>query len=102
MSAIEHVVVAARWQTTSESLGDVLALVAEVRRQSLAEPGCLSYEVFQSVDEPGALLLLERYRDGVALDAHRGSKHYRELVVERIVPLLRERRVEVLGARESV
>jgi quinol monooxygenase YgiN len=100
MSAADNVVVVAQWQTTRETLGSVLTLVAEMRRQSLAEPGCLGYEVFQGVGEPGALLLLERYRDSAALEAHRASHHYRELVVERIVPVLAGRRVEFLQAKD--
>ncbi len=82
-------------------LGGVLALVAELRARSLEEPGCVSYEVLQSVDEPGAILLLERYRDGAALEAHRSTNHYRELVVERILPMLVDRKVELLQPRSS-
>jgi len=96
MRAQEQVVVVARWHTTTDSLAGVLALAAELRQHSLAEPGCLGYEVFQSVEHPGALLLLERYRDGAALEAHRQTAHYRSLVVDRILPLLTDRRVELL------
>ena len=78
----------------------MLPLTAELRFGSLAEPGCLGYEVFRHVDDPGALLLLERYRDSAALEAHRHSGHYRELVVDRILPLLESRHVELLGLRE--
>lgn len=94
------ITVVARWRTTVQDLGGVLALAAELRRQSLAEPGCLGYEVFQQIDEPGALLLLEHYRDGAALEAHRHAAHYRTLALERIVPLLVGRHVTVLQARD--
>lgn len=94
------VVVIAHWQTTSASLAGVLGLVAELRRHSLEEPGCLGYEVLQSPDQPGAVVLLERYRDDAAIEAHRGSSHYRELLVERILPLLTARRVELLRPRD--
>jgi quinol monooxygenase YgiN len=74
----------------------VLSILAELRPKSLAEPGCLGYEVYQGVDAPESLLLLERYRDEAALDAHRQSEHYQALVVKRVLPLLAERRVEFL------
>jgi len=101
MSASEALVIIARWQVGVESLGALLALVAELRQRSLEEPGCLGYEVLRSDEPPAAgqpheLVLLERYRDVAALEAHRGSPHYRELLVTQILPLLSARRVEVL------
>jgi quinol monooxygenase YgiN len=40
-------------------------------------------------------LLVERYADRAALDAHRASVHFRSLALERIVPLLADREVAV-------
>lgn len=96
MSTDEPVVVIAHWQTTEASLNTVLDHVTVLGPQSLAEPGCLGYEVFRSVDDPASLLLVEHYRDGAALDAHLSSPHYQELVVGRIRPMLTDRRVELL------
>jgi quinol monooxygenase YgiN len=92
----EPVVVVARWQTAAESLSDVLTLVAELRQHSLAEPGCTGYEVLRSADEPDTVMLIESYKDDAALDAHRGTPHYRELLIERILPMLTARRIELL------
>ncbi|HET6736372.1 putative quinol monooxygenase [Mycobacterium sp.] len=100
MGTSESVVVVARWQTTESSLGTVLAHIAALRPQSLAEPGCLGYEAFQGLDQPTTVVLIEHYRDGAALDTHRSSSHYKELVVGRILPLLTDRRVELLQPRE--
>lgn len=95
MSEDEFVVVA-RWQTTEDSLDTVLAHIADLGPRSLAEPGCLGYQAFRSLNDPTSLLLLERYRDESALESHVGSPHYQELVVGRIRPLLASRQVEVL------
>ncbi|TQR85672.1 antibiotic biosynthesis monooxygenase [Mycobacterium hodleri] len=97
---MEPVVVVARWQTTEAALDTVLAHVASLRPHALAEPGCLGYGIFQSVDDPTTLVLIERYRDKTALDAHVNSPHYQELVVERIRPLLTDRQVEILRRDE--
>ena len=102
MSTSGEITVVARWQPVSGAWEAVLAIVAELRPQSLAEPGCLGYEVYQGVDAPGSLLLLERYRDQAALDAHKQSPHYQALVVTRVLPLLAERRVELLQAHAPV
>lgn len=98
-AAVDPIVVVARWQVRGGAVDGVLALVAELREKSLAEPGCLGYEVFRATDAPDTLLLLERYRDSIAIDEHRASEHYRSLVVERILPMLADRRVELLRAR---
>jgi quinol monooxygenase YgiN len=99
--AAAPIVVVARWQVRGGALGDVLAHVAELRKASLAEPGCLGYEVFQSTEATGTLLLLEHYRDDDALEAHRLSAHYRAWVADRILPLLAVRVVEILRPRDA-
>ncbi|MUL74954.1 putative quinol monooxygenase [Mycolicibacterium sp. CBMA 226] len=89
------VVVVARWETTPESLATVLAHAAEVSPLSLAEPGCLGYELLQSLDQPTTILLIERYADHTALEAHLNSPHYQELVAGKIRPLLTSRQVDI-------
>jgi quinol monooxygenase YgiN len=93
------VIVIARWKTTETNRGAVLELWAALRAQSVAEPGCLGYEVFEQVGESGALLLVERYRSQEAAAMHRNSSYYLELI-ERIRPLLETRSVEFLGLRD--
>ncbi len=100
MSTAEQIKVIARWQSASGAIGQVLSIIAELRPKSLAEPGCLGYEVYMGVDAPGSLLLLENYRDKAALEAHRQSEHYQSLVVERALPLLKDRRVEFLREQD--
>ncbi|MGV7207618.1 putative quinol monooxygenase [Oxalobacteraceae bacterium A2-2] len=101
MSAANEVTVVAQWQTTSIALPEVLGLLAELRPRSLAEPGCLSYEVYRSVETPASVLLVERYRDEAALEQHRQSEHYQTLVMARALPLLTARKVEFLRPRNA-
>lgn len=91
----DTVIVVAHWETTDDALSEVLAHIAALQPRSLAEPGCLGYEVLQSIDQPNSLTLIETYRDSAALDAHRDSTHYRELVIGRILPLLSDRAVAI-------
>jgi quinol monooxygenase YgiN len=98
MDAAGAITVVARWQALPGRADTILPLVAALREQSLAEAGCLGYEVYRGADDADALLLLERYRDPAAIEAHRASAHYRELLVERIAPLLAKRQVELLRA----
>jgi quinol monooxygenase YgiN len=96
MSAHEEITVLARWELKTGARDEVLAIVAELRPKSLAEPGCLSYEAYQLLDAPDTLLLVERYRDADAIEAHKRSEHYQQLVTGRVLPLLMDRSVELL------
>lgn len=98
---VEPVVTIARWTTNATSVDGVLALVDQLRQRSLEEPGCLGYEVLRTVGAPESIVLIERYADFSAVEAHRRSPHYRELLVERISPSLTGRRVELLRAYDA-
>ncbi len=44
-----------------------------------AEDGCLGYEYFISMDDPGRVLLVEHWRDESSLDAHTNSDNMRAI-----------------------
>lgn len=98
MSEPEHVTVIAQWQVKPGHVEEVLKLVEELRQLSLAEPGCVGYKAFHAVGAPDQVLLLERYRDMRSIDAHRATPHFRTLVLDRILPMLDARKVEILRA----
>jgi quinol monooxygenase YgiN len=100
MDASPPIIAAALWQMDGGARDHVLELVAELRRQTLAEAGCLGYEVYKGI-ESSDVFLLERYVDAAAIESHRASAHYQDLVVRQILPLLTNRRVELLNARET-
>lgn len=101
MTVANTPVVVAQWQVLQEALDEVLGHVAELRERSLAEPGCLSYDVFRGLHESTTVLLMERYRDDAALEAHRQSAHYQTLVAGCIIPLLARREVDILRPRDA-
>jgi len=90
------VVIVAHWHVEPAGVDAVLACLPELAAASLDEPGCLGYEVLRDADDPTHFVLVERYADRAALDAHLGSVHYHRLVVERIRPLLTDRRVSTM------
>ncbi|GAB3728702.1 hypothetical protein GCM10027594_10780 [Hymenobacter agri] len=65
--------------------------VAAVRTH---EPGNLVYTAHQDPKEPTQFFIYEQYADQTALEAHRDSAHYQELVARQIGPLLAERDVK--------
>ena len=60
MSSNEEVVVVARWRIAPASFDDVLAAATELRLASLAEPGCLGYELFQPVAGAGGRSIIRK------------------------------------------
>jgi autoinducer 2-degrading protein len=76
-------------------------LVAETLTRMAAavaadEPACLVYRASRSVEEPDVFVLYEEYVDQAALEAHRETPHFRELIEGTIVPALASREREVL------
>jgi quinol monooxygenase YgiN len=73
--------------------GDAIAenlkrMAVEVKK---TEPGCLIYHACRSTENPDFFLLYEHYADQAALDAHRTTPHFQEIIEGSIVPLLEKR-----------
>ncbi len=64
--------------TAAPGKGSELAKVYPARcAEVMKEPGCEHFEVFQSVVNPDKLMMLERWSDQAALDAHAKSNSNR-------------------------
>ena len=85
----------AKWRVKEGQLAAVLDLLADLTAQSTAEEGNLLYQVHQSTSDANTLILFEGYEDESALAAHRGSEHFKALVIGRIIPLLEDREIVV-------
>jgi len=86
----------AKWQVKPEQLNVVIKLIGQIVAASTKEEGNLFYQVYQKSDDPNMLLLFEGYKDEVALQKHRDSTHFKNIVVNQIVPMLESREV-ILG-----
>jgi quinol monooxygenase YgiN len=53
-----------------------------------AEPGCLGYDLYQSLDDPALMFLYENWTDQAALDAHMNTSHFYRIVRGKIDPRL--------------
>lgn len=88
----------AKWTVKQGRKEHVLSLLATVAAKSKEEPGNLFYKVYQSNADDHVLILSEGYTDEAAVNIHRNSDHFQQLVVGRIIPELESR--EVLLATE--
>ena len=71
-----------------ENVAAILRAVAPLSRE---EPGCLAYEVHDSVDDPTRFLLYEQYEDETAYQSHQQTDHFRDLILGGAVPKLDSR-----------
>jgi len=60
-----------------------------------SEPGCTLYHANRSTENPNVFLLYEHYADQAALEAHRVTPHFKEIIEGTIVPLLELRQREL-------
>ena len=67
----------------------VIALYQELIAETKKEKGCLSYELYQDIDNPCILTMLETWENKAYLDAHSASAHF-----QRIVPQIGKFRLE--------
>lgn len=63
-------------------------LLAEAMHRSRAEPGCLRFDVYQSVVEPRRFTLVEHWADQAAVDAHRLAEAYTTIYKPQVMPLV--------------
>jgi quinol monooxygenase YgiN len=87
-------VICATWQVKPGEDAAVLDLLGRISRASTDEPGCLSFTVHRSLDDPSTLFLYEQYVSKAAFEAHAASEHVRRLVLEDAVNRLESRRRE--------
>ncbi len=61
-------------------LAEALEAAKALTAASLAQDGCVAYDVFESATRPGVLTICETWRDEAALDAHSASEPFKKYV----------------------
>ena len=61
------------FQAKDGRLAEALAAAKALTAASLAQDGCVAYDVFESATRPGVLLICETWRDEKALADHSAS-----------------------------
>lgn len=59
---------------------DALQLYQLLVKETVKEQGCIFYELFQSIDNPNILTLIEEWEDEEALQRHTKTSHFIDLV----------------------
>lgn len=79
----------------AEKLAEAEGYLRELIAPTRAEPGCRTYEIYRSKDDPHAFFFYEIYDDEAAIDAHRASPHFQRFGKNGIQPIA-QRRVATL------
>lgn len=87
------VYVFAKWQVKEGKIDTVLKLLAEVAKKSTEEKGNLFYKIHQSNSDANTLILFEGYTSEAAVDEHRNSDYFQNIVIGNIIPNLGNREV---------
>ena len=61
-----------------EAVDDFMELIKLDQEGTLAEPGCVRFDVVRSVDDPNEFLIWEVYLDEEAAAFHKTTPHYAE------------------------
>ena len=65
-----------------------IKLAKELIEKSRQEQGCISYGLFQDINNPSIITFIEDWQDQKSIELHRNSEHFK-----RIVPLFADLRV---------
>jgi quinol monooxygenase YgiN len=90
----------ARYTVSAGKEDEVLALLSKLTAAARSEPGNRAFTVYRQVDADREVVLLERYASAAAFEEHRATAHFKDLVLDRIVPLLDRREVETYDVAE--
>lgn len=85
-----------KWVIRETETPRILSLLKELVDQTRNEKGNLSYNIYQSVNNANELILHECYVDSEAMEVHKNSEHYLEIVARQIIPHLETRELSVL------
>lgn len=63
-----------------ENMKEILSLLDELVRETRKEEGCILYEVFQDINAPKVITIIEEWESEKALEKHSASPHFTRLV----------------------
>jgi quinol monooxygenase YgiN len=65
----------------ADKLDEYLALTKTlVEETNKNDVGCIRYELFQAIDNPQIMTMIEEWESQEALDKHSSSKHFLEII----------------------
>jgi quinol monooxygenase YgiN len=85
-----------KWKIRQGKTPVIMELLPELAEETKKEAGNIAYTVYRSESDPDVLILHEKYADAYALEAHKNSAHYQVIVMEKVIPHLETREVNIV------
>jgi quinol monooxygenase YgiN len=85
-----------KWNIKKTETSEILKLLPELAEKTRNEEGNVLYNIYQTEGNPDELILHERYSDEAAMEAHKNSEHYQNIVAGSIIPHLETREVFIV------
>jgi quinol monooxygenase YgiN len=85
--------VVAKFYIKSENVELFKKLIAELVDKTRTEDGCITYELFQDIDDSNILTFIEEWINIEALTEHTKTEHFMRIVPQ--LELLRDRSTEM-------
>lgn len=79
------------WEAREGEADAAAAIVARFLPEARKEPGLELLMVNRSTSNPSHFLFYEVFRDAAAFEAHQQTPHFKTMIVEQALPLLRAR-----------
>ncbi len=83
----------ATWKVKEGQVDNVLNLLKTVHDESIKEEDNLFYKIHQGNSDTNTIILFEGYTNEKAIEDHRNSAYFQEIVLGKIVPLLDNREI---------
>jgi quinol monooxygenase YgiN len=93
--------VIARWVAREHEIEAVEAALRRLVPAARAEPGVIAFDAYRDPADPRVFVLVERFRDQAAHDAHVAADHTRRHAIEDALPRLQHRERMVLAPMET-
>jgi quinol monooxygenase YgiN len=74
---------------------EIITLFQQLQAGTRNEPGCISYVVQRSRENPLHFLIYEQYRDEAALQEHRDSPHFKQFATNGVFRFVVQRQAEL-------
>jgi quinol monooxygenase YgiN len=88
--------VIARWVARADEVAAVEAALAQLVAAARAEPGVIAFDAYRDPADERVFVLVERFADQAAHDAHVAAGHTRRHAIEDALPRLEHRERTVL------
>jgi len=93
MISQKPIYVFAIWKVKEGHIETVLHALKTVCEKSVKESGNLFYKIHQNNSDVNTIVLFEGYTDESAVTYHKNTAHYKDLVIDKIIPLLETREI---------